>query len=49
MDIFESFGWIILGFLLTLCALEIAWKVGGAKNYKVKKVVEEENISANLQ
>jgi hypothetical protein len=38
MDIFESFGWIVLGFVPTLCALEIAWKVGGiVKKYKVKE------------
>ncbi|MFL6341489.1 MAG: hypothetical protein ACJ71K_00700 [Nitrososphaeraceae archaeon] len=43
MDIFESSGWIILGLLPTLCALEIACKVGEVvKKYKVKKVIEEE-------
>ena len=43
MDILESFSWIVLGFLPTLCALEIACKLGKAvKKYKVKKVVEEE-------
>jgi hypothetical protein len=48
MDILESFGWIILGFLPTLCALEIAWKVEAAKKYNLKKVVEEENVPTNL-
>jgi hypothetical protein len=43
MDIFESSGWIILGFLPTLCALEIACKIGEAvKKCKIKKVVVEE-------
>ncbi|MFL6399163.1 MAG: hypothetical protein ACJ72J_06235 [Nitrososphaeraceae archaeon] len=36
MDILESFGWIVLGFIPTLCALEIAWKLGAVKKYKVK-------------
>jgi hypothetical protein len=43
MNIFESFGWIIVGFLPTLCALEIACKVGAVKKqYKKKKLVVEE-------
>jgi hypothetical protein len=45
MDISESFGWIILGFVPTLCALEIVWKVGVFKKYKVKK---EEKVSTNV-
>jgi hypothetical protein len=43
MNIFESFGWIIVGFLPTLCALDIAYKVGAVKKkYKKKKAVVEE-------
>ena len=48
MDISESFGWIILGFVPTLCALEIAWKVGVVKKYKARKV-EQEKVSTNVQ
>ena len=39
MDISESFGWIMLGFVSTLCASEIALKVRVVKKYKVKEVV----------
>ena len=42
MDISESFGWIMLGFVPTLCASEIALKVRVVKKYKVKEVVVEE-------
>ena len=28
MELFESIGWITLGFAPTLVALEAAWKVG---------------------
>jgi hypothetical protein len=49
MDISESFGWIILGFVPTLCVLEIAWKVGVVKKYKGRKVEEkEEKVSTNV-
>lgn len=48
MDISESFGWIILGFVPTLCALEIAWKVGVVKKYKARKVEGEEKVSTNV-
>lgn len=49
MDISESFGWIMLGFVPTLCASEIALKVRVVKKYKVKEVVvvEEEKVSIN--
>jgi hypothetical protein len=48
MDILESFGWIVLGFVPTMCALKIAWKVGVVKEYNVKE--EEENkVSTNVQ
>jgi hypothetical protein len=47
MDILESFGWIILGFLPTLCALEIAWKLGSVKKYKVKQE-EKKKVSTNV-
>ena len=40
MDIIESFGWMVLGFLPTIFALEIAWKLGTAEKYKVKLIVE---------
>ncbi len=47
MEILESLGWIVLGFVPTMCALEIAWKVGVAKKYKVK-VKQEKKVSANV-
>jgi hypothetical protein len=46
MDILESFCWIVLGFVPTLCALEIAWKLGAVKKYKVK-AEQEKKVSAN--
>jgi hypothetical protein len=49
MNISESFSWIILGFVPTLCALEIAWKVGVVKKYKARKVEEQEGeVSTNV-
>jgi hypothetical protein len=47
METLESLGWILLGFVPTICTLEIAWKVGVAKKYKVK-VEQEKKISANV-
>jgi hypothetical protein len=47
MEILESLGWIVLGFVPTMCAVEIAWKVGVAKKYKVK-VKQEKKVSANV-
>ena len=38
-------GWIMLGFVPTLCASEIALKVKVVKKYKVK---EEEKVSTNV-
>ena len=43
----ESFGWIVLGFVLTMCALKIAWKVGVVKKHKVK-AEQEKTVSANV-
>ena len=28
MEMFESIGWIVLGFMPTLAAMEAAWRVG---------------------
>jgi len=28
MEMFESIGWILLGFVPTLAAMEAAWKIG---------------------
>ena len=47
MDILETSGWIVLGFVPTLCALEIAWKLGTVKRYKVKKGEERKKVSTN--
>lgn len=47
MDVLESFGWIVLGFVPTLCALEIAWKLGAVKKYKVKEE-ERKKVSTNV-
>jgi len=48
MDILESFGWIVLGFIPTICALKIAWKVGVVKKYDVK-TEEEKRVSTNVR
>ena len=47
METLESLGWVVLGFLPTMCALEIAWKAGVAKKYKVQ-VEQEKKVSANV-
>jgi len=46
METLESLGWVVLGFLPTMCALEIAWKAGVAKKYKVQ--VEQEKRSLQM-
>jgi hypothetical protein len=48
MEILESFGWIVLGFVPTMCALKIAWKVGIVKKSNVK-VEQEKKVSANVR
>ena len=48
MEILESFGWIVLGFVPTMCALKIAWKVGVVKKYNIK-VEQEKKVSANVR
>ena len=48
MDILESFGWIVLGFIPTMCALKIAWKVGVVEKYDVK-TEEEKKVSTNAR
>jgi hypothetical protein len=48
MDILESLGWIVLGFVPTICALNIAWKVGVVKKYDVKEK-EEKKVSTNVR
>ena len=47
MEILESFGWIALGFVPTICALKITWKFGVVKKYKVKSE-QEKKVSANV-
>jgi hypothetical protein len=47
MEILESFGWMVLGFVPTICALKIAWKVGVTKKYDVQKE-QEKKVSANV-
>jgi hypothetical protein len=46
MDILESFGWIVLGFIPTMCALKIAWKVAVVRKYDIK---EEKKVSTNVR
>jgi hypothetical protein len=48
MDVLESFGWIVLGFVPTLCTLEIAWKVSIAKKYK-RKEEEKKKVSTSVR
>jgi hypothetical protein len=48
MDILESFGWMVLGFVPTICALTIAWKVGVVRKYNVKEK-EEKKVSTNVR
>jgi hypothetical protein len=48
MEILESFGWIVLGFVPTMCALKIAWKGGVVKKSNVK-VEQEKKVSANVR
>lgn len=31
MEIFESIGWIALGFVPTLAAMEAAWRIGKSR------------------
>ena len=31
MEVIESIGWIALGFVPTLVAMEVAWKAGGKR------------------
>ena len=47
MDTLESFGWIVLGFMPTMCALKIAWKVGAVKKYDIKQK-QKEKVSTNV-
>ena len=47
MEILESFGWIALGFVPTMCALKIAWKRGVVKEYKTRSA-QEKKVSANV-
>ena len=48
MDILESFGWVVIGFIPPMCALEIAWKVGVVKKYNVKQK-QKEKVSTNVR
>jgi hypothetical protein len=46
MDILESFGWIVLGFVPTICALTMAWKVG---SQKIQYKRERKKVSTNVR
>jgi hypothetical protein len=48
MDMLESVGWVVLGFVPTICALKIAWKVGVVKKYDVKQK-QQQKVSTNVQ
>jgi hypothetical protein len=48
MEILESFGWIALGFIPTMCALEIAWKLDAVKNKSKYKSEQEKKVSPNV-
>lgn len=48
MDMLESFGWVVVGFIPTMCALKIAWKLGVVEKYDVKKK-EEKKVSTNVR
>ena len=37
MNMLESFDWVVVGFIPTMCALKIAWKVGVVKKCDVKE------------
>jgi len=39
MELFESIGWIVLGFAPTLVALEVAWKMGKRRPVLAKAAV----------
>ncbi|HEY9386466.1 MAG TPA: hypothetical protein VIP70_05470 [Nitrososphaeraceae archaeon] len=46
MEFFESIGWIALGFVPTLAAMELGWKVTkGLKLSKAKAIVVEKKVS----
>jgi hypothetical protein len=47
MEILETFGWIVLGFVPTMCALKIAWKGGIVKKHKVK-AEQDKTVSTNV-
>ena len=34
MEIADSIGWIVLGFLLMFGSMEVAWRIGKRKSYK---------------
>ena len=48
MDMLESFGWVVVGFIPTMCALKIVWKVGVVKKYDVKEE-EKKKVSTNVR
>lgn len=48
MEILESFAWMMLGFVPTMCALKIVWKIGVAQKYKLKSE-QEKKVSANVR
>jgi hypothetical protein len=48
MDILGSFGWIVLGFVPTMCALKIASKADVVRKYKVKEKEQDKKVAANV-
>jgi hypothetical protein len=48
MDMLESFDWVVLGFIPTMCALKIAWKVGVVEKYDVKQK-QQQKVSTNVR
>ena len=40
MEIAESVGWIVLGFLPMFGSMEVAWKIGKRKYYKASSTKE---------
>jgi hypothetical protein len=48
MEILESFGWIALGFIPTMCVLRIAWKVDAVKSKSKYKSEQGKKASPNV-
>jgi hypothetical protein len=48
MAILESFGWMALGFIPTMCVLRIAWKLDAVKNKYKCKSEQAKEVSPNV-